>query len=200
MKITETRFIKSSDSLAGCPPARYPEYAFLGRSNVGKSSLINMLCNKKKLARTSAEPGKTRVINHYLINETWYLVDLPGYGYARTSKKNREKFAKNIRDYILYRGSLVNLFLLVDARLRPQEPDLEFIHFLGEERVPFSMVFTKTDKISVNKVQGNLAVYKKELLKSWEVLPGIFLSSTITKTGREEILDYIESTLNSINV
>lgn len=199
MKIQETRFIKSSDSLEQCPPARYPEYAFIGRSNVGKSSLINLLCNKKKLAHISATPGKTRVINHYLINETWYLVDLPGYGYSRTSKKSREKFARNITDYILYRESLVNLFLLVDSRLEPQESDLAFIQWLGENKFPFSMVFTKTDKISGNKVQNNLAVYKKELLRSWEVLPEIFLSSALKRTGRDEILEYIERTMNSMN-
>ena len=175
-----------------CPQDSKPEYAFIGRSNVGKSSLINMLTNHKKLAKTSATPGKTLLINHFIINNEWYLVDLPGYGYAKRSKKEIDRLDQMIRGYILQREQLVNVFVLVDVRLEPQKIDLEFIEWLGLSSIPFSIVFTKADKLSVSKVSANVEAYKKKLLETWEELPPIFLTSAEKRQGRDEVLDFIE--------
>ena len=175
-----------------CPSPTLPEYAFIGRSNVGKSSLINMLVNNKKLAKTSSKPGKTQTINHFLINKNWYLVDLPGYGYASISKAMREKWQKMISDYLLKRENLQVIFVLVDSRLEPQKIDLEFIRNLGEHGVPFSIIFTKTDKISISKVQSNVQKFYNKLAEEWEEMPYRMLSSSETGKGKEEILNYIE--------
>ena len=195
MTIKEARFVKSSTGLKGCPQDDLPEYAFIGRSNVGKSSLINMLTNRNKLAKTSTTPGKTQLINHFLINKEWYLVDLPGYGYARMPVKEREKMMKMIREYILKRQSLACLFLLIDSRLEMQKADRQFLHFLGSNQVPFTLVFTKTDKITPSQVKQNIDQYKKTLLESWESLPPVFLTSALHKKGREELLEFIQETL-----
>jgi len=175
-----------------CPKDTKPEYAFIGRSNVGKSSLINMLTNNKKLAKTSATPGKTLLINHFIINKEWYLVDLPGYGYAKRSKTEVAKLDQMIRGYILQREQLVNVFVLVDIRLEPQQIDLEFIDWLGQSGVPFAIVFTKADKLTANKASQSVEAYKKKLLETWEELPPVFLTSAEKKQGRDEVLDYIE--------
>lgn len=192
MEIKDARFIISNSDITKCPTDGKPEYAFIGRSNVGKSSLINTLTNRKNLALTSAQPGKTILINHFLINDEWYLVDLPGYGYARRGKEQREKLSEIIRKYILYREELVCLFLLIDCRHEPKKIDLDFIEFLGENGIPFSIIFTKTDKLGKNKLMEQIGEYKKTLSENWEELPVIFLSSSLNKTGREEILSYIE--------
>ena len=175
-----------------CPKDNKPEYAFIGRSNVGKSSLINMLTNNRKLAKTSATPGKTLLINHFIINNEWYLVDLPGYGFAKRSKKELAKLEQMINGYILQRQQLVNVFVLIDVRLEAQKIDLEFIQWLGESSVPFAIVFTKADKLSPTRVAANVEAYKKVLLETWEELPPIFVTSSEKKQGREEVLDYIE--------
>lgn len=175
-----------------CPAAPLPEYAFIGRSNVGKSSLINMLVRNSKLAKTSSKPGKTQTINHFLINQNWYLVDLPGYGYASISKTMREKWTKMIHDYLVLRENLQVVFVLVDSRLEPQKIDLDFINSLGEDGVPFAIIFTKTDKLSANKVQGNVQRFKNKLAESWEEMPYMMLSSAETGKGRDEILNFIE--------
>lgn len=175
-----------------CPKDNKPEYAFIGRSNVGKSSLINMLTNNKKLAKTSATPGKTLLINHFIINNEWYLVDLPGYGFAKRSKKEVAKLEQMISGYILQREQLVNVFLLVDIRLEPQKIDLEFIQWLGDSSVPFAIVFTKADKLSATKASQQVEAYKKVLLETWEELPPIFITSAEKRQGRDEVLDYIE--------
>lgn len=192
MKIRTAEFVMSNTEVDKCPEPNLPEYAFIGRSNVGKSSLINMLTNHSKLAKISGRPGKTQLINHFLINQEWYLVDLPGYGFAKTSKENRRKWSLFIEKYLLTRENLLNTFILIDSRLEPQKIDLEFMGRFGQKELPFSMVFTKTDKLSKNELQKNLTVYKKELLKSWEELPQIFITSSTTDVGRDEILDYIE--------
>ncbi len=192
MQIKETRFITSSPGIHKCPPPDLPEYAFIGRSNVGKSSLLNMITNRKKLAKISSTPGKTQLINHFIINEKWYLVDLPGYGYARISVHKKQSWEKMIRDYIYKRENLMSLFLLIDLRISPQQIDLNFIDLLGINQIPFVIVFTKSDKLSKLKLESNLTKYKKQLLNSWEDLPEIIVSSSINKTGREEILSYIE--------
>lgn len=181
-----------------CPKDNKPEYAFIGRSNVGKSSLINMLTNHKGLAKTSATPGKTLLINHFIINNEWYLVDLPGYGFAKRSKKELQKLEQMISGYILQREQLVNVFLLVDVRLEPQKIDLEFIQWLGDSSVPFAIVFTKADKLSASKVSQNVEAYKKVLSETWEELPPIFVTSSDKKQGREEVLDYIEQINKSL--
>lgn len=193
MDIKEATFLKSSPSLQECPKTDRPEFAFIGRSNVGKSSLINMLCNRKKLAKTSSSPGKTQLINHFNINESWYLVDLPGYGFAKVSKKQREVFQKMIHNYIFNRENLLNTFVLVDIRIPAQKIDIEFLQSLGENGIPLSIVFTKADKLKSQALQKNLAVYKKELKKTWEELPPLFLTSAEKKMGQEEILTYIDS-------
>ena len=181
-----------------CPKDNKPEYAFIGRSNVGKSSLINMLTNHKGLAKTSATPGKTLLINHFIINNEWYLVDLPGYGFAKRSKKEVQKLEQMISGYILQREQMVNVFLLVDVRLEPQKIDLEFIQWLGDSSVPFAIVFTKADKLSASKVSQNVEAYKKVLCETWEELPPIFVTSSDKKQGREEVLDYIEQINKSL--
>ena len=191
MQIKETRFITSSTGIHKCPPPDLPEYAFIGRSNVGKSSLLNMITDRKKLAKISSTPGKTQLINHFIINEEWYLVDLPGYGYARISVHKKQSWEKMIRDYIMKRKNLMSLFLLIDSRISPQQIDLNFIDLLGINQVPFVIVFTKSDKLSKPQLESNLNSYKKQLLNSWEDLPEIIVSSSINKTGREEILSYI---------
>ncbi|MBR6170347.1 MAG: YihA family ribosome biogenesis GTP-binding protein [Bacteroidaceae bacterium] len=192
MQIKSAEFTVSSARIDQCPNSNLPEYAFIGRSNVGKSSLINMLTGKGKLAKTSATPGKTILINHFVINGEWYLVDLPGYGYAKRSKKDTEKFEHMITTYILDREQMTNLFLLIDVRHEPQQIDLEFMEWLGENGVPFSIVFTKADKVAKAKLKGNVMHYLTELKKQWEELPPYFVTSSETKTGRDEILNYIE--------
>ncbi len=192
MQIKSAEFLVSSARIDQCPKSNLPEYAFIGRSNVGKSSLINMLTGKGKLAKTSATPGKTVLINHFIINGEWYLVDLPGYGYAKRSKKDTEKLEHMITTYILDREQMTNLFLLIDVRHEPQQIDMEFMEWLGENGVPFSIVFTKADKLSKAKIQGNVAHYLTELRKQWEELPPYFVTSSETKMGRDEILNYIE--------
>ena len=192
MQIKSAEFTVSSARIDQCPNSNLPEYAFIGRSNVGKSSLINMLTGKGKLAKTSATPGKTILINHFVINGEWYLVDLPGYGYAKRSKKDTEKFEHMITTYILDREQMTNLFLLIDVRHEPQQIDLEFMEWLGENGVPFSIVFTKADKVAKAKLNGNVMHYLTELKKQWEELPPYFVTSSETKTGRDEILNYIE--------
>lgn len=192
MIIKTAEFMQSVTDWRKCPSPTLPEYAFIGRSNVGKSSLINMLVNNKKLAKTSSKPGKTQTINHFLINKNWYLVDLPGYGYASISKAMREKWQKMISDYLLKRENLQVIFVLIDSRLEPQKIDLEFISNLGEHGVPFSIIFTKTDKISVSKVQSNVQKFYNKLAEEWEEMPYRMLSSSETGKGKEEILNYIE--------
>lgn len=192
MDIKIAEFSLSAPMVSMCPKDTKPEYAFIGRSNVGKSSLINMLTNNKKLAKTSATPGKTLLINHFIINKEWYLVDLPGYGYAKRSKKEIAKLDQMIRGYILQREQLVNVFVLVDSRLEPQKIDLEFIEWLGQSSIPFAIVFTKADKLSTSKLNQSIEGYKKKLLETWEELPHIFLTSAEKKQGRDEVLNYIE--------
>lgn len=198
MIIKSAEFIVSNSNYNKCPQDGKPEYAFIGRSNVGKSSLINMLC-QKRLAMTSSTPGKTLLINHFLINDEWYLVDLPGYGYAQRSKKAIEKITGIIKSYILERENLTNLFLLIDSRLEPQKIDIEFIEWLGENGIPFSIVFTKTDKLSKSKIKGNILNYKNKLSEQWEELPVCFETSSETKTGRDELLNYIEEINQNVN-
>ena len=192
MEIKKAEFTLSAPTVSMCPKDHKPEYAFIGRSNVGKSSLLNMLTHNKKLAKTSATPGKTLLINHFIINDEWYLVDLPGYGFAKRSKKEVQRLEQMISGYILQREQLVNVFLLVDVRLEPQKIDLEFIEWLGTSSVPFAIVFTKADKLSASKVNQNVEAYKKVLLETWEELPPIFITSSEKKAGRSEVLDYIE--------
>ena len=193
MEIKSAEFIISNTRIDKCPKNNLPEYAFIGRSNVGKSSLINMLTNRPKLAMTSATPGKTLLINHFLINKEWYLVDLPGYGYAKRGKKQQEKIQQIIEQYILQREQLTNLFLLIDCRLEPQRIDLEFIEWLGENGVPFAIIFTKADKLSNKKVLENVNSYLEHLKEQWEELPTHFITSSEKKIGRAEVLNYIES-------
>lgn len=193
MEIKSAEFIISNTRIDKCPKNNLPEYAFIGRSNVGKSSLINMLTNRPKLAMTSATPGKTLLINHFLINKEWYLVDLPGYGYAKRGKKQQEKIQQIIEQYILQREQLTNLFLLIDCRLEPQRIDLEFIEWLGENGIPFAIIFTKADKLSNKKVLENVNSYLEHLKEQWEELPPHFITSSEKKIGRAEVLNYIES-------
>jgi len=192
MLIKSAEFVVSNSRVEKCPTTGLPEYAFIGRSNVGKSSLINMLTGRKGLAMTSQKPGKTQLINHFIINGAWYLVDLPGYGYARLSKDGREKLKAMIEDYTLERKELVCLFVLVDSRHEPQKIDLEFIQWLGEEGVPFALVFTKADKLTKGRLSANLEAYKARLLEEWEELPPIFVTSSEQQLGRDELLSYIE--------
>jgi GTP-binding protein len=219
-------FVKSSNTFRTCPEADLPEFAFIGRSNVGKSSLINMLVNEKNLAKISSKPGKTQLINHFLtypetipapapegknnrrvkLSETykkssksWYLVDLPGYGYARLSKSQRDTFSELIKGYIVSRSNLMCLFVLIDSRLEPQKIDIEFVEFLGEQQIPFVLVFTKADKISDNQVHSNMSMFKREMLKSWEELPHTFVTSVIERKGRTEIISFIETTIKKAN-
>ena len=198
MEIKKAEFTLSAPKVSMCPKDNKPEYAFIGRSNVGKSSLINMLTNRKGLAKTSATPGKTLLINHFIINDEWYLVDLPGYGFAKRSKKELQKLEQMISGYILQREQLVNVFLLIDVRLEAQKIDQEFIQWLGDSSVPFAIVFTKADKLSATKVNQNVEAYKKVLSETWEELPPIFITSSDKKTGREEVLNYIEEINQSL--
>jgi GTP-binding protein len=191
MVIKEARFITSSQDVAKCPPADKPEYAFIGRSNVGKSSLINMICRYRKLAKVSSTPGKTQLLNHFLINEEWYLVDLPGYGYARTSKSIRESFNALTMAYLAGRENLMCLFVLIDIRIPPQEIDLAFMRKMGEGQLPFALVFTKTDKLRPQAIATAVDNYKLRLLEEWESVPGIFLTSAEKANGRDELLSYI---------
>lgn len=193
MKINTAEFIISNSEVSKCPQERLPEYAFIGRSNVGKSSLINMLTNHKNLAKTSARPGKTQLINHFKINSNWFLVDLPGYGYARVSKKAKEVFQKFITDYFEKREQLVCAFVLIDIRHEAQKIDLEFITYLGETQVPFCIIFTKADKISKGKAEQNIAAYRKALLaNNWEEMPQYFVTSSLDVVGRETLLEFID--------
>ena len=192
MIIKSAEFVISNTDVNKCPASTLPEYAFIGRSNVGKSSLINMLTQRKGLAMTSQKPGKTQLINHFLINNEWHLVDLPGYGFARVGQSNRERLKSIIEDYILEREQLTNLFILLDCRHEPQKIDLEFIEWAGENGVPFALVFTKADKLSKGKLASNIEAYKQTLLESWEELPPIFITSSEAKEGRDDLLNYIE--------
>ena len=190
--VKSARFVISNTDINKCPNDGKPEYAFIGRSNVGKSSLINMLVGNKTLAKTGAKPGKTQLINHFEINHSWYLVDLPGYGYARISKTSREKWSKMIEEYLLYRENLMNVFLLIDSRIPPQAIDLDFINFLGLNGIPFTIVFTKIDKGKQREVDANIAVFKKRLLETWEEVPEMLRSSSVTLKGKDEILSLID--------
>lgn len=192
MEISSAEFIMSNTDFRKCPDTSFPEYAFIGRSNVGKSSLINMLTGRKGLAMTSATPGKTLLINHFLINKNWYLVDLPGYGYAKRGQKMQEQIRQIIESYILYRRQMTCLFLLIDSRLEPQRIDLNFIEWLGANGVPFAIVFTKADKLAYNKLNTNIRIYVERLKEQWEELPPYFVTSAEHRTGRQELLDYIE--------
>ncbi|GAB1415934.1 ribosome biogenesis GTP-binding protein YihA/YsxC [Paludibacter sp.] len=192
MEIKTAEFVISNTDIKKCPTDGLPEYAFIGRSNVGKSSLINMLTNRRGLAMTSSKPGKTLLINHFLINKEWYLVDLPGYGYATAGKSIREKLKSIIESYILYRNELTSLFVLIDCRHEPQQIDLEFMEWLGENGIPFSIVFTKVDKLSKSKLNENLKQYQEKLSEVWEELPPVFVTSSEKGQGRDEVLGYIE--------
>ena len=191
MEIKSATFAVSNQDYKKCPAPTLPEFAFIGRSNVGKSSLINSLCKQKKLAKTSSQPGKTQLINHFNINDIWYLVDLPGYGYARVSKKSRSIFGKMITDYIFNRTNLMLVFVLIDSRIPPQKIDIEFINELGVNQIPFALIFTKADKLTHNEVAKNTAAFKKALKQYWEELPPTFITSSETGQGREEVLNYI---------
>ncbi len=193
MEITSAEFVISNTDVKKCPAGIFPEYAFIGRSNVGKSSLINMLTSRKGLAMTSSTPGKTMLINHFLINKNWYLVDLPGYGYARRGQKGKDQIRTIIEDYILEREQMTNLFVLIDSRLEPQKIDLEFMEWLGENGIPFSIIFTKADKLKGGRLKMNINAYLRELGKQWEELPPHFVSSSEDRTGRVDILNYIEN-------
>ncbi|MBT3383830.1 MAG: YihA family ribosome biogenesis GTP-binding protein [Prolixibacteraceae bacterium] len=193
MEIKEARFLISNSVIEKCPVPDKPEYAFIGRSNVGKSSLINMLTNKKSLAKISGNPGKTRLINHFIINEEWYLVDLPGYGYAKVPINERKKWEKFLRKYILQRENLYCLFVLIDSRHEPQAVDLEFMEWVGISEIPFSIIFTKTDKLKPEELEKNLKVYQEKMFETWETMPGYFISSAETGEGKEDILNFIES-------
>lgn len=192
MIINTARFVISNSSVDRCPSDRRHEYAFIGRSNVGKSSLINMLTGNKSLAMTSSTPGKTMLINHFLINDEWYIVDLPGYGYAQRSKESRAQLERMIKNYIINREQMTNLFVLIDGRHAPQRIDMEFMEWLGENEVPFSIVFTKLDKLSSTAAKKSVEVYCSTLLERWEALPPVFRTSSVDKRGRNELLNYIE--------
>ncbi len=193
MEITSAEFVISNTDVQKCPAGNLPEYAFIGRSNVGKSSLINMLTGRKALAMTSATPGKTMLINHFLINRSWYIVDLPGYGFARRGQKAQEQLSRIIHSYIQQRQQMTNLFVLIDSRLEPQAIDLAFIQWLGENGVPFSLVFTKSDKLKSGRVNANVRQYLAHLQQQWEELPPYFITSSQDRTGRDEVLGYIDS-------
>ncbi|MFO7940546.1 MAG: ribosome biogenesis GTP-binding protein YihA/YsxC [Bacteroidales bacterium] len=192
MEIKEVTFLKSSQKLSQCPDSDQPEYAFVGRSNVGKSSLINMLTGRRKLAKISQTPGKTTLINHYQINDDWYLVDLPGYGYAKASKAQRGQFHQLITNYAVRRENLMCLFVLVDLRIPPQSSDMDFLRFLGGEQVPFCLIFTKADKLSNPKIEKQLEVFQSALLEEWESMPHYFVTSSEDRRGRQEVLTYIQ--------
>lgn len=195
MEIKQAEFVSSVADVKKCPPGEKPEFAFIGRSNVGKSSLLNMLTNRKNLAKTSNNPGKTQTINHFIINDFWYLVDLPGYGYARVSKEKREGFGKIIENYVLKRENLQCLFILLDSRLEPQKIDLAFIQWSGENGIPLCLVFTKADKLTKNQLNKNVGLYRKTLQNFWEELPPVFVTSAEEKTGKQDVLSFIEKAL-----
>ena len=194
MEIKSAEFIISNTEVAKCPAPKLPEYAFIGRSNVGKSSLINMLCTRKDMAKTSGKPGKTQLINHFLINKAWYLVDLPGYGFAKVGKEQRDKWSLFIQDYILERPNLMCLMVLIDSRIPMQKIDLEFVNWLGENQISFVMIFTKIDKLSKKQFNDNMEAYKAEMGKFWDELPKFFYTSAEVKTGRKDVLDFISET------
>lgn len=198
MHIHSAEFVCSNTDIKKCPEPNKPEYAFIGRSNVGKSSLINRLVLRNGLAKTSSRPGKTQLINHFIVNEQWYLTDLPGYGYAKVSKSAKEKFQKLIEDYILERQNLVNLFVLIDSRHEPQKIDLEFMQWLGECEIPFSIVFTKIDKLGSGKLNGNIKVYSKKMLETWSSMPVFFATSAENDEGVEQLRNYIEQLNNKV--
>ena len=199
MNVAHAEFVLSNTKVELCPKSKIPEYAFIGRSNVGKSSLINMLCNRKKLAKTSSRPGKTQLINHFLINKKWYLVDLPGYGYARVSKTQKKTFQKFITNYFIKRKELIAAFLLIDLRHKPQTLDLEFMRWLGENYIPFSIVFTKADKLKEKEIKKNTSEYFKTLKDDWEEMPKHFITSSEKSLGRDELLNYINQINHSIS-
>ena len=199
MIIHSASFIKSSPTLKECPSPTKPEFGFIGRSNIGKSSLINMLTGWSKLAKTSVKPGKTRTINHFSVNDSWFLVDLPGYGYAKVPIKLREKWVKAVEEYILERENLVCLFVILDSRHKPQRSDLEFMEFLGNNQIPFARVFTKSDKLTRTALEKSIIQYNSEMLENWESLPVSFISSAVNDTGRDEILKYIEESINNFS-
>jgi GTP-binding protein len=199
MIIHSAAFIKSSPTIKECPVSVKPEFGFIGRSNVGKSSLINMLTGWSKLAKISVQPGKTRTINHFIVNDSWYLVDLPGYGYAKVPVKLREKWVRATEEYILKRESLVSLFVLIDTRHKPQRSDLEFMEFLGLNSIPFARVFTKSDKLNNTALENSVNQYNTEMLKKWESLPVSFITSSVKGNGREDILNYIEESMNNLS-
>ncbi|MBG44188.1 MAG: YihA family ribosome biogenesis GTP-binding protein [Aequorivita sp.] len=198
MQIKSAEFVMSNSEVAKCPKDRLPEYAFIGRSNVGKSSLINMLMQRKSLAKTSGRPGKTQLINHFLVNKNWYLVDLPGYGYARVSKSSKKTFQKFITNYFEKREQMVLAFVLVDCRHEPQPIDLEFMQWMGESGIPFNIIFTKADKLKPNALKRNIAAYTEKMLETWEEMPPYFVTSASDSTGRDEVLNYIDELNNSI--
>lgn len=200
MKIKTATFVVSNSDVSKCPKDRLPEYAFIGRSNVGKSSLINMLTNQKHLAKTSGRPGKTQLINHFIINKSWYLVDLPGYGYARVSKTEKKKFQTFITKYFEKRAQLVSAFVLVDIRHEPQKIDLDFMNWLGEKELPFSIIFTKADKLKPNAITQNIKLYQSKILEYWEEMPQYFITSSSKSIGKEELLGFIEQTNTEIEV
>ncbi len=200
MKINSAEFVISNSDVAKCPKDKLPEYAFIGRSNVGKSSLINMITDRKSLAKTSGRPGKTQLINHFIINKNWFLVDLPGYGYARVSKSAKKVFQKFITSYFSKRTQLVSAFVLVDSRHDPQKIDLEFMQWLGENQIPFSIIFTKADKLSKNKLPDQINSYIEEMLKYWEEMPNYFITSSSSGLGKEEVLNYIEEINSQLKI
>ncbi|WP_435134306.1 ribosome biogenesis GTP-binding protein YihA/YsxC [Formosa sp. A9] len=199
MEIKSAEFVMSNSDVKKCPKDRLPEYAFIGRSNVGKSSLINMLTHRKSLAKTSGRPGKTQLINHFIINKNWYLVDLPGYGYARVSKSTKKVFQKFITEYFSKREQLVSAFVLVDIRHTPQPIDLEFMAWLGEHGIPFSIIFTKADKLKPKAIENHIEAYKNILLETWEEIPNYFITSSSKTIGKDELLNYIETINNNLN-
>lgn len=198
MQIKSAEFVMSNSDVAKCPKDRMPEYAFIGRSNVGKSSLINMLMLRKSLAKTSGRPGKTQLINHFLVNKNWYLVDLPGYGYARVSKSSKKVFQKFITNYFEKREQMVLAFVLVDCRHEPQPIDMEFMQWMGESGVPFNIIFTKADKLKPKVLERSIQVYSEKMLETWEEMPPYFITSASDSSGRDEVLNYIEELNNSI--
>ena len=199
MNVAHAEFVMSNTRVEQCPKSKLPEYAFIGRSNVGKSSLINMLCNRKKLAKTSSRPGKTQLINHFLINKQWHLVDLPGYGYARVSKTQKKTFQKFITNYFIKRKELISAFLLIDFRHKPQNLDLEFMSWLGENFIPFSIIFTKSDKLKEKEIKENTTNYLKRLEEDWEEVPKYFITSSEKRIGKDELLNYIDEINQSVN-
>ncbi|MFB9051482.1 ribosome biogenesis GTP-binding protein YihA/YsxC [Formosa undariae] len=200
MQIKSAEFVVSNSDVSKCPKDRVPEYAFIGRSNVGKSSLINMLTNRKSLAKTSGRPGKTQLINHFLINKMWFLVDLPGYGYARVSKSAKKTFQKFITEYFSKREQLISAFVLVDIRHKPQPVDLEFMTWLGEHNIPFSIIFTKADKLKPMAIENHVNDYRDVLLESWEDMPNYFVTSSSKEIGKDELLKYIDDTNTNLKI